>query len=131
MKMTKLISMKKFLVAVSILMIFGSCEIPEESGYGNYIIGISNSTPKNFLLEVYLDGVFSGSFVVKASQQGNYTHLCGDLVYAANLDNVFILTLVSSGQHTVELKYSPSKAEAYTGHFKMTADGCISQELDL
>jgi hypothetical protein len=117
-----------FILVAIIFIVFVSCE--KESGYGNYIIGISNSTPTTYNLEVFLDGTSKGTFFAMASQTGNYTDLCGDLVYAANLDNVYILTYVPSGTHTLELKHVSSGNVASTVDFTMAVDGCISQQFN-
>jgi hypothetical protein len=116
----------KVILFFTLSILFISCE-EEGSGSGNYIIGVSNSTSKNYSISVTLDGVNQGSFIVKATQQGNYSSLCGDLVHAATLDNVLILNYVSSGDHTLVLKDSSTGFVFITDKFKMKGD-CISQQ---
>ena len=110
-------------------ILLSSCE--KESGTGNYIIGISNSTQKNYSVSVSLDGENKGSFIVKATQQGNYSSLCDDLVHAAQLDNVLVLTYVPSGSHKLVLKESSTGQIMATKEFELKADGCISQQFNL
>jgi hypothetical protein len=121
----------KHLIIISLFAILGlSCE-KDSSGSGNYIIGVSNSTNKNIQMEVILDGASQGVFIVKATQQGNYSSLCNDLVYAARLDNVRILNYVSSGSHTLKLRDFDSKHVYIEKNFEMKADDCISQQFNL
>lgn len=115
---------------LAFLVLFSSCE-KEGDGHGNYIIGISNSTSQNYSVSVTLDGESKGSFIVKATQQGNYSSLCNDLVYAARLDNVLILNYVPSGNHKLVLKESSTGQVMATKEFKMKADDCISQQFNL
>lgn len=112
------------------LAIFAGCTKTEKSGYGNYIIGVSNSSSKGYNIQVFLDGSSKGSFNVIATQTGNYTALCGDLVHASTLDNVFILTLVPNGKHTVELKDLSTGFVYSSSDFTMEVDGCISQQFN-
>ena len=121
----------KYIIAALMIFSFSSCE-KEATGYGNCTIGVSNSTPTRYYLQVLLDDKDAGHFFVEASQTGNYTSslLCNDLVYTANLDNVTILTYVSSGKHTFKLKDSNTGAIKSSGEFTMTADGCISKQVN-
>ena len=107
-----------------------SCE-KDGSGTGNYIIGVSNASSKSFQMEILLDGTSQGVFIVKASQQGNYSSLCNDLVRAAGLDNVRILNYVSSGSHTIVLRDFDTKRVLMEKKFEMKADDCVSQQLNL
>ncbi|MNL25126.1 hypothetical protein D3C87_1465970 [compost metagenome] len=127
MKTKKLRNYLLFIPLFSLLL--SSCE--KESGTGNYIIGISNSTQKNYSISVSLDGENKGSFIVKATQQGNYASLCNDLVHAAQLDNVLVLNYVPSGSHKLVLKESSTGQVMATKDFELKADGCISQQFNL
>ncbi len=111
-------------------MLISSCE-EEGTGSGNYIIGVSNASNKTIQMEVVLDGQSQGIFFVKAGQQGNYSSLCGDLVYAANLDNVRILTYVSSGKHNLKLQDFDTKFVFIEKTIEMKGDDCISQQFNL
>jgi hypothetical protein len=118
------------LAAALLIIVFSACD-ETESGYGTYTIGVSNSKGNNYNLAVYLDGASKGSFIVKAYQQGNYLGRCSDLVHTATLDNVYIISYVSAGKHSMELKdVSKNNAVVATGSFTMKADGCISQQID-
>ena len=116
---------------VALLLLFvSSCE-KEGEGSGNYIIGVSNASNKNIQMEVILDGTSQGVFIVKATQQGNYSSLCNDLVRAATLDNVRILNYVSSGSHTLKLRNFDTKHVYIEKKFEMKADDCMSNQFNL
>lgn len=121
----------KISILAVISLIFLSCEVEKESGYGDYIIGVSNASTKNILIQVLLDDVNKGSFVVLANQQGNYSNLCSNKVHAATLDNVLILNYVSSGSHNIKLK-DESRNHVYFNHsFEMNAGGCGAQQYNI
>ncbi|PRZ23308.1 hypothetical protein [Flavobacterium granuli] len=121
---------KRLLFVLLIPILISSCEA-DTSGYGNYIIGVSNASSKKIQMEVVLDGQSQGIFFVMAGQQGNYSSLCNDLVHAANLDNVRILTFVSSGKHKLKLQDFDTKFVFIETTFEMKADDCISQQFNL
>jgi hypothetical protein len=119
----------KYFIPFAFFLIFFSCE--EESGYGDYIIGVSNASNNNILIQVLLDDVNQGSFVVLANNQGNYSNLCNDKVYAATLNNVKTLNYVSSGNHNIKLK-DESRNHIYFDHsFDMSAGGCGAQQYNI
>lgn len=119
-----------FVFAALLLLFVSSCE-KEGEGSGNYIIGVSNASNKNIQMEVILDGTSQGVFIVKATQQGNYSSLCNDLVRAATLDNVRILNYVSAGSHTLKLRNFDTKHVYIEKKFEMKADDCMSNQFNL
>jgi hypothetical protein len=117
----------KVFILAAISSIIMSCE-EDLSGYGNYIIKVSNFTDTNQNYLVYLDEQFQGQIFANArhSISGSY---CNNLIGAANADNVLVLTYVSSGNHTLKIVNSVSNTTATTLDFKMTNDGCVEQSL--
>lgn len=120
---------KAFFFLFSVALMFTSCE-DEDSGSGNYIIGVSNASDNTIQMQVLLDGESKGIFFVKAGQQGNYGSLCNDLVYAATLDNVLVLNYVSSGSHKLVLKNYDTGFVYTNKEFDMEGD-CIAQQFNL
>ena len=132
MKTIKPITSIKFLIILLASFFNLSCEKEETGGYGNYIIGISNSTSKRYHLNVIMDGETQGGFFVEATQTGNYSSgLCSDLVRTVNLDNVKVLTLVPTGKHKIVIKdYTTGKVMVSEYEITMKADGCFSQQIE-
>lgn len=122
--------LKHFVFGSLLFLLASSCE-KDGDGSGNYIIGVSNASSKSIQMEILLDGTSKGVFIVKATQQGNYSSLCSDLVRAATLDNVHILNYVPSGSHTLKLRNFDTKHVYIEKKFDMKSDDCISQQFNL
>lgn len=121
--------MKKFTVLVFLASIFlTSCE-KEKSGYGNYIISISNYTADEIYVTAKLDGENQGSFFIQAqySVSWSVTSPCDDLVETAGMQNVRIFTYVPNGEHTLELVDVSTGHVYVTDDFSIKADECKHQ----
>jgi len=123
-------SIKRLFFVLLMPVLISSCET-EDSGTGNYVIGVSNASSKTIQMQIILDGESQGVFFVKAGQQGNYGSLCNDLVYAATLDNVRVLTYVAAGSHTLKLKDYDSGKVYWDISFKLEGDQCGAQQFNL
>ena len=123
--------MKKLLTVLIVSSFLASCE-KDESGYGNYILGINNTSGTSQHVGVYVDGEMKGSVVALTGVNGYGT--CGDLVLSAQKENVVVVTYVPAGKHKVEIRdfgtFGPVKVFS-SGEFTMKGDGCVTQQADL
>jgi hypothetical protein len=124
----------RLLLFLPILIAFlSSCDKTEKSGYGNYIISVSNSTSQAYWVTPVLDGESQGQFFINANYTVSWsvTSPCDDLVQTANMNNCRIFTYVPNGHHTFELIDNVSNTVMSTVTFDMTADGCVHQHFYL
>jgi len=123
--------MKKLLTVLTASFFLASCE-KDESGYGNYIIGINNTSGTSYHVGIYIDGEMKGSVVALSGVNGYGS--CGDPVLSAQKENVVVATYVPAGKHKVEIRdfgvFGPVKVFS-SGEFTMKADGCVTQQADL
>ena len=123
--------MKKLLTVLMASSFLVSCE-KDESGYGNYILGINNESATSQHVGIYIDGEMKGSVVALSGVNGYGT--CGDLVLSAQKQNVVVATQIPAGKHKVEIRdfgvFGPVKVFS-SGEFTMKGDGCVTQQADL
>ena len=104
---SKKLNMKQNLVVVgffmSIIILIGALSSCEKDGYGYFIVAVSNSTANSSHVSIQIDDESKGSMIIQPYQQVTTSGLCSDKVYAAQLDNVYVLSYVPSGNHVLKL----------------------------
>lgn len=114
---------------ITTVLLFSGCDKSEKSGYGNYIISVSNSTSQDYWVIPKIDGESQGMFYINANYTVSWsvTSPCDDLVQTANMNNVRIFNYIKNGEHTFELVDYATNSSLTTVTFTMTADGCVHQ----
>lgn len=112
---------KLALYSFAVFLLLTSCK---KEGYGDLVVSVSNSTSSSYSVGVWIDGSNKGSFVVLANQEGNYSGLCSDQMYAASLQNVRVLNYIPSGKHKIELINDANNEVMSSMSIDLSVDGC-------
>jgi hypothetical protein len=123
--------MRKVLVFFSVLCSFFLFSCEKETGYGDFIISISNTSNDRVQLIPRIDGKDQGILIIQPNYSPSWsvTSPCSDKITAAQLENVRIFNYVASGKHTFELLDYTTGHAYYSFDFEIRGSNCTYQPL--